>query len=125
MFATERIAQIVENCQTLVREESLSGQESGVVRAIEAMMRAYGFDEINIDRYGNIVGGLVGSRPGKTVVFVQGAGSDKGTSFLPREVKALGQSGDSAQVEGVKAGEKVAVKGVSGLKAMWTGVGRE
>ena len=69
MFATERIAQIVENCQTLVREESLSGQESGVVRAIEAMMRAYGFDEINIDRYGNIVGGLVGSRPGKTVVF--------------------------------------------------------
>ena len=53
MFATERIAQIVENCQTLVREESLSGQESGVVRAIEAMMRAYGFDEINIDRYGN------------------------------------------------------------------------
>ena len=69
MFATERIAQIVENCQTLVREESLSGQESGVVRAIEAMMRAYGFDEINIDRYGNIVGGLVGARPGKTVVF--------------------------------------------------------
>jgi len=62
---------------------------------------------------------------GKTVVFVQGASSDKGTSFLPREVKALGQSGDSAQVEGVKAGEKVAVKGVSGLKAMWTGVGRE
>ena len=69
MFAAERIAQIVENCQTLVREESLSGQEGGVVRAIEAMMRAYGFDEINIDRYGNIVGGIVGARPGKTVVF--------------------------------------------------------
>ena len=43
MFAAERIAQIVENCQTLVREESLSGQEGGVVQAIEAMMRAYGF----------------------------------------------------------------------------------
>ena len=65
MFAAQRIAQIVENCQSLVREESLSGQEGGVVRAIEAMMRSYGFDEINIDRYGNIVG----SRPGKTVVF--------------------------------------------------------
>lgn len=69
MFAAERIAQIIENCQALVREESLSGQEGGVVRAIDAMMRRYGFDEINIDRYGNIVGGIVGSRPGKTVVF--------------------------------------------------------
>ena len=69
MFAAERIAKIVENCQILVREESLSGCEGGVVKAVEAMMRAYGFDEIHVDRYGNIVGGIVGARPGKTVVF--------------------------------------------------------
>ena len=62
---------------------------------------------------------------GKTVVFVQGASNDKGTAFQAREVKPLAQSGDSAQVEGLLAGEKVAVKGVSGLKAVWTGVGRE
>jgi cobalt-zinc-cadmium efflux system membrane fusion protein len=29
------------------------------------------------------------------------------------------------QVDGINAGERVAVKGVSGLKAMLTGVGKE
>ena len=35
------------------------------------------------------------------------------------------EAGDSVTVDGVKAGEKVAIKGVSGLKALLTGVGKE
>ena len=66
------------------------------------------------------------SRQGEAaVVFVQVGSSDKGTSFTPRPVKVLSESGDSAAVEGVKPGERVAVKGVSGLKAMLTGVGKD
>lgn len=61
---------------------------------------------------------------GKTLVFVQTASSDKGTSFAARPVKVLAQGGDSVVVDGIAANEKVAVKGLSGLKAMLTGVGQ-
>ena len=40
-------------------------------------------------------------------------------------VAPCGQGGDSVTVAGINAGERVAVKGVSGLKAMLTGVGKE
>ena len=62
---------------------------------------------------------------GKAVAFVQTASSDKGTTFEARPVTVLGQGGDSVAVDGLRPGEKVAVKGVSGLKAMLAGVGRE
>ena len=60
-----------------------------------------------------------------TVVFVQSAGKDKQVRFEARQVHIVSQGGDSALVEGIGANEIIAVKGVSGLKAMLTGVGRE
>lgn len=62
---------------------------------------------------------------GKVYAFVQTASDEKGTRFEPRVVQVAGQGGDSVQVENVRPGERVAVKGVSGLKAMFIGVGRE
>lgn len=62
---------------------------------------------------------------GKTLTFVQTAGDDRGLRFEARPVRIVSQGGDSVTVDGLKAGEKVAVKGVSGLKAMLTGVGKE
>lgn len=62
---------------------------------------------------------------GQSYVFVQGTSGDKGTPFEPRPVRVLSQGGDGITVDGVKTGEAVAIKGVSGLKAMFTGVGKE
>jgi len=62
---------------------------------------------------------------GKILAFVQTASDDKGTAFDVRPVRIVRQGGDSVTVDGVKAGERVAIKGVSGLKAMLTGVGKE
>ncbi|HLO61807.1 MAG TPA: hypothetical protein VK165_02460, partial [Azonexus sp.] len=62
---------------------------------------------------------------GKTFVFVQTASNDQGSQFEARPVRILSQGGDGALAEGVKPGERIAVKGVSGLKAMYTGVGKE
>ena len=69
MFNAEREQQIVENCQALIRDKSLSGKEGDVVKTIEGIMKRYSFNDIHIDRYGNIIGGIVGKRPGKTIVF--------------------------------------------------------
>ena len=62
---------------------------------------------------------------GQTIAFVQSASSESAISFIARPVRVISQGGDSVQVDGIHAGERVAVKGVSGLKAMLTGVGKE
>lgn len=62
---------------------------------------------------------------GQTVAFVQVAGDDQGVKFEVRPVRVVGQGGDSVVVDGIAAGERVVVKGVSGLKAMLAGVGKE
>ena len=62
---------------------------------------------------------------GKTWAFVQLTSDDKSVSFAARPVRIVSQGGDSVLVDGMQAGERVAVRGVSGLKAMLTGVGSE
>jgi len=67
----------------------------------------------------------VARNQGATIAFVLTASDDKGASFEARQVRIVSQGGDSVTVNGIKPGEKVAVKGVSGLKAILTGVGKE
>lgn len=57
---------------------------------------------------------------GRSVVFVQTQGG-----FKAMTVRVLSASGDVARVEGVQDGAHVAVKGVSSLKAVWLGVGKD
>lgn len=61
----------------------------------------------------------------KPFVFVQTASNDQGIHFELRPVRVIRQGGDSVVVDGVNAGERVASKGLSGLKAILTGVGKE
>ncbi|MCL2656646.1 MAG: efflux RND transporter periplasmic adaptor subunit [Betaproteobacteria bacterium] len=58
----------------------------------------------------------------KTFVFIAG-GDAKAPSFEARPVKLVGQAGDTFFVDGVKRGERIAVQGVAGLKAMLVGGG--
>ena len=62
---------------------------------------------------------------GTSIAFVQTNSTDKETTFIARPLRIVSQGGDSVVVDGLKTGERVAVKGVSGLKAMLTGVGKE
>lgn len=60
---------LVELCQNVIRQQSYSGHEKGVTEVIAAEMQRLGYDEIRTDEYGNLVGCIVGKRPGKTVVM--------------------------------------------------------
>lgn len=62
---------------------------------------------------------------GRTLVFVQTSSNGEGIQFEVRPVTVLDEGGDSVQVSGLNVGESVAVKGVSSLKAIYTGVGGE
>ena len=62
---------------------------------------------------------------GRTLVFVRGNEGEAGVPFDAKPVEVLEISGAVASVRGVEAGQTIAVSGVSGLKAMMTGVGAE
>ena len=62
---------------------------------------------------------------GQTYAFVQIASDDPGARFEARPVHVIGQSGEGVLVEGLFKGERVVLKGVSGLKAMMAGAGGE
>jgi len=47
---------LVEFTQGLVRIQSFSGEEGDAIRYIAAKMDALGYDEVKIDRYGNVIG---------------------------------------------------------------------
>lgn len=65
----ERDDQVVSLCQKLVQQKSYSGHEDGVVEVLSANMKEMGFDEVTVDKYGNIIGCIKGSRPGKKLLF--------------------------------------------------------
>lgn len=62
---------------------------------------------------------------GKTFVFVQEGSEGETRRFDARQVRILSQGGDGVIVDGIRAGERVVVKGASSMKAMLTGIGKE
>ncbi|HVP15096.1 MAG TPA: M20/M25/M40 family metallo-hydrolase [Terriglobales bacterium] len=62
-------ARTIDFCRELVRLESPSGDERAVADAVEREMRALGYDGIERDELGSVVGIVRGSAPGATVLF--------------------------------------------------------
>lgn len=65
----EREEQVISLCQKLIQQKSYSGEESGVVGVLSENMKQVGFEEVTVDKYGNIIGCIKGNRPGKKVLF--------------------------------------------------------
>ena len=60
---------LISLCQEAVRIPSMSGQEKQVAELMKHTMTSYGFDEVNIDKYGSVLGMIHGSRPGRTILM--------------------------------------------------------
>jgi putative selenium metabolism hydrolase len=58
-----------ENLSKVIRQKSLSTQEEGVVNELKRQMEEAGFDEVSIDKLGNIIG-RIGN--GKKVIAIDG-----------------------------------------------------
>lgn len=58
-----------ENLSKVIRQKSLSTQEEGVVNELKLQMEEAGFDEVRIDKLGNIIG-RIGN--GKKVIAIDG-----------------------------------------------------
>lgn len=69
MLSEERRNKVINICKELISHYSVSGQEKGVVSAIKNKMEKMGFDDVQIDRYGNVIGHIKGNKPGKKILF--------------------------------------------------------
>lgn len=69
MLSNKRQEEVVAFCQSLIQSKGYSGGEQDVAEKIKIYCEANGFDEIHIDKYGNIIGCIKGNRPGKKLLF--------------------------------------------------------
>lgn len=64
-FETELVA----FAQSVIRVNSLSGQEKAVSGLIVDQMKTLGYDSVQVDAYGNVIGVRRGKHPGPTILF--------------------------------------------------------
>jgi putative selenium metabolism hydrolase len=69
IITRKRQDDLISLCQDLIRIPSYSGQEQEVARIIAAFFAAKGFDQAWTDDYGNVVGGVLGAEPGRTILL--------------------------------------------------------
>ncbi len=61
--------QVIALCRTLIQSQSYSGHEDGVVARLQEFFETSGFDSVHVDKYGNVIGCIKGSRPGPKILF--------------------------------------------------------
>ena len=69
MLEQKRKDDVVQLCQKLIQARSYSGEEDNVVKELQNALKAKSFDEITVDKYGNIIGCIKGNRRGKKILF--------------------------------------------------------
>ncbi len=69
MLSKEIQEEAITFAQEVVRANSLSGHEDKVARVIEQKMRTLGYDQVEIDAFGNVIGKRFGKHPGPTILF--------------------------------------------------------
>ena len=69
MLSKQRREALIALCQRAIQIPSFSGEEEGVAKLLRDTMTAYGFDQVEIDRYGSVLGQIKGRRPGKTILM--------------------------------------------------------
>ena len=60
---------LIQYCQELIRCKSYSGNEGKVGACLTKAFKKLGFDEVFTDEYGNVIGHIKGTRPGKSILF--------------------------------------------------------
>jgi putative selenium metabolism hydrolase len=65
----DRQEELIRFTQELVRCPGFSGDEAETAAAVARQMNKLGYDKVEVDRWGNVIGTIRGARPGRTIVF--------------------------------------------------------
>lgn len=61
--------EVIALCKKLVSKRSYSGEENDVAKELCSYMKEQGYDEVTVDKYGNVIGVIHGKYPGKKILF--------------------------------------------------------
>ena len=65
----EKLNQVVKVCQDIIKIPSYSGEEGQLVEKVKTLFVEYGYDEVIIDVYGNIIGKIIGKKEGPKILM--------------------------------------------------------
>lgn len=68
-LTSEQQAELIRFTQELVRCPGFSGEEQESAAAVARQMEKLGYDQVEVDRWGNVIGAIYGACPGPTIVF--------------------------------------------------------
>ena len=69
MLSEKRKDELIGFCREMIRIPSPSGREARVAELIERTMMQSGFDDVSVDRYGNVVGRIVLGKGGRKILL--------------------------------------------------------
>lgn len=69
ILTPERRNEITALTEALVSRQSTSGQEKAAAEELKRCLTTHGFDHVETDRYGNVLGRIRGSSPGPRLLF--------------------------------------------------------
>lgn len=69
MLNQTREEELIKLCRDMIKTPSVSGEEKKMADLVRENMCANGFDEVIIDKYGSVVGHIVGEKPGKKLLL--------------------------------------------------------
>ncbi|MCC6095119.1 MAG: YgeY family selenium metabolism-linked hydrolase [Eubacterium sp.] len=69
MLNEKRKEEVIALCQELVHQYSYSGNEKAAADVLKKYFMSHGFDDVTIDRYGNVIGVIHGKRKGIKLLF--------------------------------------------------------
>lgn len=68
-LTNDRQEEIIRFTQEMVRCPGYSGQEAETAAVVAQEMKKLGYDHVEVDRWGNVIGTIRGTRPGPTIIF--------------------------------------------------------
>jgi putative selenium metabolism hydrolase len=68
-LTSDRQEELIRFTQELVRCPGSSGDEVETAAAVTRQMKKLGYNKVEVDRWGNVIGTIHGARPGPTIVF--------------------------------------------------------
>ena len=69
MLTEIRKEQLIKSLQKMIQIRSYSGEEGELVKYLEILLKEIGYDEVHIDKYGNIIGCIKGNTPGPKILL--------------------------------------------------------
>lgn len=107
MMSDRSVSSVIELCKSLIQAKSYSGEEKQMSDLLSRFFESHGFNQVEVDRYGNTIGSICGKLPGPSILL------DGHMDTVPVEDET---AWTFPPFEGVEEGGRIYGRGASDMK---------